>query len=250
MTEIIVLADGAVGEACVRWLLDHHKTDLALVVTVAENSIWQKATDAGTRTHVFKTSEQLMRVTGDLGIRPEIGLLLWWPKIIKQPLLSLPRRGFVNTHPSLLPFNRGKHYSFWSIVEQAPFGVTLHFVDEGVDTGDIIFQRSIETGWTDTGRSLFEKAQNEMTSLFKASYCDIKAGNYKRRPQPKEAGSFHTADEIGLATAIDLDRDYRARDLLNLLRAKTFEGLPGCTFSDAGRTYDIRVRIEEQDNET
>src|SRR5205807_7477144 len=41
--------------------------------------------------------------------RPELGFLAWWPEIIRDPLLTLPRRGWINFHPSYLPFNRGKY---------------------------------------------------------------------------------------------------------------------------------------------
>ena len=43
----------------------------------------------------------------------------------------------LNIHPSLLPFGRGKYGYFWSIINSEPFGVTIHLVDEGIDSGKI-----------------------------------------------------------------------------------------------------------------
>ena len=62
-----------------------------------------------------------------------VGILAWWPKIISNKLINLPRKGFINLHNSFLPFNRGKHPYFWAFYEDSPYGVTIHKVDEGID---------------------------------------------------------------------------------------------------------------------
>src|SRR3989304_8837124 len=85
-------------------------------------------------------------------LQAELGILAWWPYIIKDPILSITRLGILNFHPSYLPYNRGKNYNFWAIIEDAPFGVTLHFINNGVDNGDVVFQSRIEKTWEDTGK--------------------------------------------------------------------------------------------------
>ena len=65
-------------------------------------------------------------------INLDLIVLAWWPYIIKEPLISISRLGCLNLHPSLLPYNQGKHPYFWSIVEDVPFGVTIHFIDAGI----------------------------------------------------------------------------------------------------------------------
>lgn len=170
-------------------------------------------------------------------------ILAWWPYIIKPSVLAIPRVGCLNLHPSLLPYNRGKHYNFWTLVEDSPFGVTIHFVDPGVDTGDIAWQSPIPKSWEDTGKSLYEKAQKEIVRLFKANFANIKNGNIPRTPQDRRLGSSHLAREIESASRIDLDRSYTARELLNLLRARTFPPHPACRFSSEEATYEVRVDI-------
>lgn len=49
----------------------------------------------------------------------------------------------VNLHISFLPYARGAHPNFWSIVEGSPTGVTIHLLDKGLDTGNILFQREV-----------------------------------------------------------------------------------------------------------
>ena len=134
----------------------------------------------------------------------------------KKKLDKNPRLGCLNFHPSYLPYNRGKHYNFWSLVEDTTFGVTLHFLDEGVDTGDIAFQSIIDKSWEDTGETLYNKAQQEIVRLFKTKFPEIKNGSIPRQPQEMSKGSFHRSEELDFASRIDLDRSYKARELLNL----------------------------------
>ena len=117
-----------------------------------------------------------------------------------------------------------------AIVEQCPFGVTLHFVDRGVDTGDIICQKEIPYNWTDNGKTLYFKAiKKEITKLFKDNYPKFRKFIFKRKSQKESHGSFHKAIEIEEASKIELDSKYTARELLNLLRARTFHGHPDAT---------------------
>jgi methionyl-tRNA formyltransferase len=182
----------------------------------------------------------------------DIIVLAWWPYIIKNNIIEIPRIGCLNFHPSLLPFNRGKHYNFWTLVEDTPFGVTLHFVDKGIDSGDIVFQSVIPKTWEDTGESLYYKAQQELVRLFIRCYPTIMSGNIVRTPQDLTIGSYHSSDEIESASQIHLDKNYTARTLLNILRARTFLPHPGAWFIDNGEKYEIRIAItkaEETNNE-
>lgn len=85
-------------------------------------------------------------------------ILAWWSYVLKENLIRIPRIGCLNFYPSFLPYNRGKHYNFWTIVEGNPFGVSQHSVDQGIDTGDIAYQSRIAKTWEDTGEALYHKA--------------------------------------------------------------------------------------------
>jgi len=239
---LVLLADGSVGTKFARFLMESYRDDLALMVTTKINDIYREAESAGIRVCVFDSEKNVLgRIEGHI----ELGILAWWPKILKTPLLDAPQLGFINTHPSLLPYNRGKHYNFWALVEQVPFGVTLHRVDSGVDTGDIVYQAPIDYDWTDTGETLYIKAQAAMLELLKKTYPVLRVGRFTTKSQNLLAGSFHRASELESASKIDLDANYRARDLLNLLRARTFEGHPGCWFEEGGRKYEISIKIRK-----
>jgi methionyl-tRNA formyltransferase len=240
---LLLMVDGAVGEQTFDYLSAAFPSDIGLVATAAENALATKARSGGFPVVTFDTTDQFIADLSRAGQAAfDLGVLAWWPKIVRQPLLSLPRRGFLNFHPSLLPHNRGKHYNFWAIVEGAPFGVTLHMIDAGVDTGPIVVQREIPYGWEDTGETLYWKAQRAIVALFQDSYPAIRQGALVPTPQAA-GGSYHRASEIHDASRIELDRTYTARDLLNRLRARTFKGHPACRFSDGGASFEVRVEI-------
>jgi methionyl-tRNA formyltransferase len=242
--KLLLLAHDVVGEEVLTFLLSAHVRDLALVVTMEENALFQRAKAAGVPVRVWKSSGALCDELTAANVSVDLGLLAWWPAIIKAQLIRSARAGFINFHPSFLPFNRGKHYNFWALVEGAPFGVSLHFVDEGVDSGDIVAQRAIPYDWTDTGETLYFKARREIVRLFCESYPMLRTLQIPRRRQELGKGSSHVAAELTEASRIDLERLYRGRELLNLLRARTFKGHPACWFEDAEDRYEVRVEIK------
>jgi methionyl-tRNA formyltransferase len=176
----------------------------------------------------------------------DLGILAWWPYIVKEPIFSISRLGLLNFHPSYLPYNRGKHYNFWTIVECTPFGVTIHFIDKGVDTGDIAYQSRIYKSWEDTAKTLYEKAQKEIVRLFIENFPEIKRGDIPRIPQDMHQGSFHKASELDSASYFDVNKSYKAVDLLNLLRARTFPPYPAAWFTDNGEEYEVRIEITKR----
>lgn len=179
----------------------------------------------------------------------DLVILAWWPHIIRKPLFPTSRLGFLNMHPSLLPHNRGKHYYFWSIVEGAPFGVTLHTIDEDIDSGHIAFQRPLDIRWEDTGRSLRDRAVVAMVELFRENFDQIVAGRLPSAPVDTSRGSFHWGRELEEASRIDLDKQYTGRELLNILRARSGFQHGGAWFMDQGVRHEISIAISRQEND-
>ena len=77
-------------------------------------------------------------------MNPDICCIAHFERLVKKELLDVPRIGFINLHPSLLPDYRGMSPQHWPIINrEAKTGITIHYVDETADTGDIILQREI-----------------------------------------------------------------------------------------------------------
>lgn len=249
---IALFATGPVGHEIAGFVRDQSVALACLVLDSRENADSRQAIleNSGVSLDRVHYSDQLYReetLVRLRALRIDLIVLAWWPYILKRPLIEIPRLGTLNFHPSLLPYNRGKHYNFWAIVEEVPFGVTLQLIDTGVDTGDVVFQAPILTSWEDTGETLYRKAQQEIVKLFKDKFPEIAAGRLPRKRQDLSQGSFHKASELDLASRIDLDRQYTGRQLLNILRARTFPPHPGAWFEDQGSRYEVRVSITKKD---
>lgn len=77
-------------------------------------------------------------------VNPELCVIAHFERLIKEPILSIPKMGFINLHPSLLPDYRGMAPQHWPIINgEKETGITVHYVDEGTDTGNIIIQKRI-----------------------------------------------------------------------------------------------------------
>ena len=175
----------------------------------------------------------------------DIVILLWWPSIIKSKSIKSVNLGWINLHPSLLPYGRGKHGYFWSIVEDTPFGVSIHFIDDGIDTGPVLFQKEIDVSFNDTGQTLYEKGVDEVIELFKTKYRDIASLNFTPVKQYEKNATSHFAVEIENKTKIDLNKKYKALDFINLIRARTFWNGPSLKINKDGSDYYLRIKIEE-----
>lgn len=103
----------------------------------------------------------------------------------------LDRIPTINLHISYLPYNRGADPNLWSILDDTPAGVTIHHMDEGVDTGDIIARRRVALDdATDTLASAYATLTDAIAELFREQWPAISAGTAPREPQPP-GGSIH-----------------------------------------------------------
>ena len=177
--------------------------------------------------------------------RLPIGCLAWWPYIIDDRIIGLTERGFINTHPAYLPYNRGKHPYFWSIVEGTKFGVTLHYVNTGIDSGPILVQKEIPISWTDTGESLYMRSREEMLALFYQNFDQIISGSVRGHEQDQSTGTFHYGKELDPFCTLSLDKQYSARQLLNILRGRMFNGKGAVKFSAEGEDYIVSIQIDK-----
>ena len=116
-------------------------------------------------------------------------------KIPEEVLRRMPGR-VINLHTSLLPYNRGSNPNFFSFLYDTPKGVTIHLVDRGLDTGDLLCQREIAFDEEkETFASSYDRLLLEIADLFRENWEKIKRGDVVPRRQEGE-GSFHRMREL------------------------------------------------------
>jgi len=149
---------------------------------------------------------------------PDIGFSALFAHILKPNVLALFPRGVLNVHPGYLPFNRGRNAQIWAIVEHTPVGATLHYMDEGVDTGAIVARVQVAIDATDTGASLRVKLERACVEVTRSGWPAVVAGT-PPTPQSLSDGTAHKVRDLDAIARIDPDATVRAGDLIDLLRA-------------------------------
>ena len=114
--------------------------------------------------------------------------------ILKEDVLDKFSNKAINLHISLLPWNRGADPNLWSFLEDTPKGVTIHYIDYGIDTGDILAQQEVDYMPEDTLRTSYERLSKTIEELFRKVWPNIRSGNQKLISQPKE-GTYHRLSE-------------------------------------------------------
>jgi methionyl-tRNA formyltransferase len=90
----------------------------------------------------------------------------------------------INLHISYLPWNRGADPNLWSFLEDTPKGVTIHYLDGNIDTGDILAQELLEYDLdADTLRTAYRRLTEQIEALFRREWPKIRLGEAKSLPQ-------------------------------------------------------------------
>ncbi len=176
-------------------------------------------------------------------LHPELGLSIFFGYILQPSFLSLFPHGVLNLHPSYLPYNKGANPNVWSIIEGTPAGATLHFIDPGIDTGDIVAQIMIPVEPVDTAKTLYSNLERACINIFESQWPAIRTGNIPRRRQNEMAGTSHMQKDMRRLDRIELDKQYTGRELINILRARTFPPYPGAYFEEQGRRVYARIQL-------
>lgn len=170
-----------------------------------------------------------------------IGLSMHYPYILKERVLR-QYKALYNIHPALLPWGRCYYPVFWALWADEPAGCTLHRIDAGIDTGNIIDQRDVVKYDWDTGGSLHRRVSETEKALFLEWWPLIAMGKELRGDPQPAGGSFHYQRDFfelkRLADAGALSGD----ELLKLIRCLSHEQYAGMLVTQGGRQYEVSMR--------
>jgi methionyl-tRNA formyltransferase len=114
-------------------------------------------------------------------------------RIIKEPWISHFDGRMINLHISLLPWNRGAAPNFFSWLHRTPKGATIHEIDAGIDTGNILVRRQVHMQESDhTLRTSYDVLKNTAVQLFADEWRNIRFGNFTRLRQFGGSGDSNT----------------------------------------------------------
>ncbi len=178
------------------------KKKLSKMGLMKDPTIMGYAASKGIPVHRIKTPNGKAFRAMLMELKPDI-IINQSQSIIKKDLLEIPTIGVLNRHNALLPKNRGRLTPFWVVFKQEPeTGVSIHFVEEGIDSGDILVQEkypvSPKDGFNKIVRKNYEiapKAMIKAINLLEEGQREFMDNNddeatYNTTPELKEAWAY------------------------------------------------------------
>ncbi len=112
--------------------------------------------------------------------KPDIIVSVLFSQILKENILKIPKKGTINIHPAFLPNYKGISPIFWSLVNKEKYsGVSIHYINQGIDTGPIIKRKKIKISAKDTEDSLYWKCANAGSKMLIDSIKEIDRSKLK-----------------------------------------------------------------------
>jgi methionyl-tRNA formyltransferase len=173
-------------------------------------------------------------------LKPDLFLAVGYTNLLKEAILSVPRILSANFHASLLPAYRGKHPVFWALRNGERWsGLTVHVMDSGLDTGDILYQVRVQTRKRDTVASLYDRIMDRSVNLVARLIRDAEQGKLRRTAQSEAGASYYSSVS---AEDFRLDWSHHAEQLRRWIQTS-----PGQCFCDIAAR---RVFLQDADTET
>lgn len=164
-------------------------------------------------------------------------------QIFKNKITNLPRLGTINCHAGKLPFYRGRNILNWALInDEEEFGITVHYIDEGIDTGDIILQQTFPITDNDDYQTLLSKAYVECPNVLYSALKLVQSNKHN----PIKQNTIHPLGfYCGRRTIGDeiIDWNNNSRDIFNFIRAICKPGPIARSFIDGKEIQINKARL-------
>ena len=189
LEEAISLGDPEVTLTNVITLSPNSKTKMWDPINIEE---WRKLKEKGLKVHEIDRIEKEGKSILE-EISPDYVVMIGWRQIIPEDVLSIPKKGFIATHPTMLPYGRGPA----AIVNQILNGVTssgvsLIYTSKGLDDGDIIDQYSFSLAPEDHATEFYEKTIIGIQEIIKRTFPLLARDQAPRIPQNDSKKTYFT----------------------------------------------------------
>jgi methionyl-tRNA formyltransferase len=179
---------------------------------------WKLAQDRGVPVYNLDSINSKESVAKIKSLEPDLIISAYFNQILKSEVIEIPKLGILNVHPGILPFYRGAMAYFWVLKNQEKYGgVTVHLIDEGIDTGKVLGQKSFLLRKGDTQQTVLSKTAKYGADLLSEIIAEIPAGSLNKKvdvaPEEK-AQYFSMPGEEEFDNYFDKRRFFRIRDLI------------------------------------
>lgn len=211
------------GEAMKRGTpLTFDKLEKGAVLFLSNNENTQDLYDwlCGQETAVYRMENRIdLHMLQDL--QPSFVVSFNYRYLIPEEVIEYMKGRIINLHTSYLPYNRGSCPNFFSFLDNTPKGVTIHRMDAGLDTGDILCQRELHFDEEkESFSTTYDRLMAEIKDLFRESWNSIKEGKIVPRKQQGE-GTYHRLKELeAIRQKISFDWNMRISDFKQLYQSE------------------------------
>ena len=237
---VIVFADHEIGYCIVKDLIKNKtypNITVAAVVTTRDNDIkwWPSlrplCLECNIPIYTYEDDPLIFKKIPSA----DLSFLLSWKYLIPQELISHSKFGVINLHYSLLPDLRGVYPVNWAIIEgRIKTGISYHIVNEMIDAGPVLISKEVSISMEDTARSLQLRLDRVAHDSFSRLVEIIETSWNKELEKPiNNKEQYRSKKDFLDSNEINLNATYKAGDLINFLRGKSFiETSPTCFFID------------------
>lgn len=178
-------------------------------------------------------------------LSPDVMFVFGWSQLVPTEVLSIPPMGCVGTHPALLPKNRGRHPIIWSLVKGFDrSGLTFFYLEEGADSGDILWQRPFDITLEDDAGTLYGKIKALATDAIAEFLPQLQNGEAPRTPQDHSQATYLRKRNEKDGEIVWADT---SRNIYNLIRGLT-RPYPGAhTFLEESKVTIWQSRLADAD---
>jgi methionyl-tRNA formyltransferase len=173
-----------------------------------------------------------------------VGVSALFGHVLPKELISRISGGILNLHPSILPTGRGADPIPWNILENRVQGITIHLIDEGLDSGNVIFQREIPTSLGMSAGDVYTVAMNELFNGFSQIFEKWLKGECPSFPQTKIDATQHKSGDLFKVNIIQENEVATFGDFIRRLQATTFSDgrLPILKDND-NNLWEVRLKL-------
>ncbi|HEX4629409.1 MAG TPA: methionyl-tRNA formyltransferase [Chthoniobacterales bacterium] len=197
---VLFIGTGEIGVPVLRWLIESKEHELVGIVTQPDKPVGReqrieappiKIEAAGTALPILQPKRIKNSVAEIQALKPDLIVVMAYGQILPRTVLEIPLIACLNLHASLLPRHRGAAPIQAAIVAgDRETGISVMFMDEGLDTGHVLLQKRIEIAPDETGGSLHDRLAEIAPAALNEALIQLQRGTAVRTPQDSSAATY------------------------------------------------------------
>jgi methionyl-tRNA formyltransferase len=197
---VLFIGTGEIGVPVLQWLAESREHELAGVVTQPDKPVGReqrieappvKAALGSSSVPILQPKRIKDAFEEIRALNPDAIVVMAYGQILPRTILEIPAVACLNLHASLLPRHRGAAPIQAAIVAgDHETGITVMYMDEGLDTGDMLLQKRIEIAPDETGGSLHDRLAQLAPAALKEALNQLESGSAPRTPQDSSAATY------------------------------------------------------------